>query len=287
MSSARRRRAAVLGCLAALSLLAANIQATAVAAAAARSAVAGAAGHTFFHPTVINNRFLPFVPGTKFVLEGRVDDSPHQVVLIVTDLVKVINGVRTLVLWDRDFSDGQLAEAELAFQAQDDGGRVWNFGEYPEEYEDGEFVGAPSTWIAGVDRARAGIHMLAKPRVGTPSYVQGYSPTIDFLDVAKVFRTGQRLCVGGRCYTGVLVIDEWSPLDPESGHQLKYYAPGVGNIKIGAAGGVAQEFLDLVSVSQLSAAGLAQARSAALRHHPRAYPFSEVYRSTPHAYKMH
>src|SRR5437016_14501051 len=97
MSSARRRRAAVLGCLAARSLPAATVQG---AAAAARSAVAGVAGHTFSHPTVINNRFLPFVPGTKFVLEGRVDDSPHQVVLIVTDLVKVINGVRTLVLWD-------------------------------------------------------------------------------------------------------------------------------------------------------------------------------------------
>jgi len=285
MSSVRCRRTAVLGSLAALALLATNVPAG--VAAAAPPVSAGASDQTFSHPTVIDNRFLPFVPGTKFVLDGRVDESPHQVVLIVTDLVKVINGVRTVVLWDRDFSDGQLAEAELAFQAQDDGGRVWNFGEYPEEYEDGQFVGAPSTWIDGVDGAQAGIHMLAEPRVGTPSYVQGYSPTIDFLDVAKVFKTDKRLCVGGRCYTGVLVIDEWSPLDPESGHQLKYYAPGVGNIKIGAAGGVQQEFLDLVSVSRLSEAGLAQARNAALQLDRRAYRFSEVYQSTPPAYQMH
>src|SRR5262249_53225532 len=157
--------------------------------------------------------------GTKFVLKGRVDGSPHEVVFIVTDLVKKINGVLTRVIWDRDFADGHLGEAELAFEAQDDRGRVWNFGEYPEEDENGRFVGAPSPWIPGVDRARAGIGMLAAPRVGTPSYLQGYSPTIDFLDEAKVVRTGQRLCVGGRCYSGVLVIDEWSPLDPESGHQ--------------------------------------------------------------------
>jgi hypothetical protein len=284
MSSARRRRAAVLGCLAALSLLGTNVPA-AVATAGAPSAGAGASDRTFSHPTVIDNRYLPLVPGTKFVLEGRVDDSPHQVVLVVTDLVKVINGVLTVVLWDRDFSDGELAEAELAFQAQDDGGTVWNFGEYPEEYEDGQFVGAPSTWIDGIDGAQAGIHMLAEPRVGRPSYVQGYSPTIDFFDVARVFKTDKRLCVGGQCYTGVLVIDEWSPLDPESGHQLKYYAPGVGNIKIAAAGGVQQEFLDLVSVSRLGEADLAQARSAALRLDRRAYRFSDVYRSTPPAYQ--
>jgi hypothetical protein len=285
MSSLRHRRIVVLGSLAALSLLAAAVPAAA-ATAAAPTVTAGGPDQAFTHSTVIDNRFLPFVPGTKFVLEGRVDDSPHRVVLVVTDLAKVINGVPTVVLWDRDYADGDLEEAELAFQAQDDGGTVWNLGEYPEEYEDGQFIGAPSTWIDGVDGARAGIHMLADPRVGTPSYVQGYSPTIDFLDVADVFKTDKRLCVGGRCYTGVLVIDEWSPLDPDSGHQLKYYAPGVGNIKIGAAGGLQQEFLDLVSVSRLSEADLAQARSAALQLDRRAYRFSEVYRSTPPVYQM-
>jgi hypothetical protein len=51
----------------------------------------------------------------------------------------------TVAVWDRDFQDGELVEEELSFFAQDDGGTVWNFGEYAEEYEDGEFVGAPNT----------------------------------------------------------------------------------------------------------------------------------------------
>jgi len=42
---------------------------------------------------------------------------PHQVVFTVTDLVRVINGVRTVVDWDRDINEGELEEAELAFQA--------------------------------------------------------------------------------------------------------------------------------------------------------------------------
>ena len=176
----RTRRAAAAGLAAtgSLCLLVAVVPAPAAVAAAA------VAGSGFHHSLRIDNRFLPFRPGTRYVFDGRVDDAPHRVVLVVTDLAKVVDGVRTAVLWDRDFDDGQLGEAELAFEAENDAGTVWNYGEYPEEYENGHFVGAPATWIPGVDRARAGINMLAHPRVGTPRYVQGSAPAIDFLDTA-------------------------------------------------------------------------------------------------------
>ena len=52
---------------------------------------------------------------------------------------------------------------ELAFFAQDAGGNVWNFGEYPEEYTGGQFTGAPDTWITGTGGAHGGLHMLARP----------------------------------------------------------------------------------------------------------------------------
>src|SRR5262245_34864373 len=125
----------------------------------------------FSNPTTINNRWFPLTPGTQLVLDGQVNASGgtalHRVIFTVTALTKVINGVRTLVIWDRDFNAGQLAEAELAFFAQDNAGNVWNLGEYPEEYEGGHFAGAPSTWIAGVAGAQGGIHMLASPHTGT------------------------------------------------------------------------------------------------------------------------
>ena len=97
----------------------------------------------------INNKWLPLVPGTQFVFQGQASQGggvlPHEVIFTVTDLTKVVNGVRTLVLWDRDFSEGELLEAELTFHAQDVNGNVWNLGEYPEEYEGGVLTGAPST----------------------------------------------------------------------------------------------------------------------------------------------
>ena len=60
---------------------------------------------------------------------------PHRFVMNVTDLTKVIGGVRSVVTWDLDYTDGELVEAELAFFAQDKEGNVWRMGEYPEEYD--------------------------------------------------------------------------------------------------------------------------------------------------------
>jgi len=45
-------------------------------------------------------------------------------------------------------------------------------GEYPEEYENGEFVVAP-TWVHGFQDARAGIAMQVEPQLNTPSYSEG------------------------------------------------------------------------------------------------------------------
>jgi len=238
--------------------------------------------NNFSNPTDIDNEWSPLVPGTQMVLEGVADDAPHSVVSTVTDLTKVINGVRTVVILETDLSEGEVVESELAFKAQDDDGNVWNLGEYPEEYEDGEFVGAPSTWIAGVEDAEAGLLMQGEPRLGTGYYLQGSVPSIDFLDCAKVFATGEQLCVPFSCYEDVLVTDERSPLEPSEGHQRKSYASGVGNIAIGTTGS-SGEVLELADIVQLSSGGLARANREALRMEKRAYKVSDVYGETPPA----
>ena len=236
----------------------------------------------FSDPTNIDNEWSPLVPGTQLVLEGVADDAPHSVVSTVTGLTKVINGVRTVVMLETDLSEGEVLEAELAFKAQDDDGNVWNLGEYPEEYEDGVFVGAPSTWIAGVADAEGGLLMQGEPHLGTGYYLQGSVPSIDFLDCAKVFATGEELCVPFSCYDNVLVTDERAPLEPPEGHQRKFYASGVGNIAVGATGS-SGEILELVDVVQMSSGALARADRQALRMEKRAYKVSDIYAETPPA----
>lgn len=241
----------------------------------------GAQRATFSAPARVDNQMFPLTPGTQYVYRGRVveggEAKPHSVIFTVTDVTKMVGGVRTVVAWDRDFLEGRLQEQELALFAQDDRGNLWNFGEYPEEYENGKLTGAPSTWIRGAGGAYGGIHMLARPSSGM-RYVEGRVPAIQFHDVSQVVRTGQATCVPAQCFRRVLVVDEWTP--GESGHQIKYYAPGVGLVRVGARGGDAQEFLSLTAVRHLDRATMARVRAGALAMDRRAYRISKIYRVT-------
>jgi hypothetical protein len=243
--------------------------------------------NNFDRSTQIDNPFMPMKPGMRFVYEGTTveDDGsllPHRVEIHVTDLTKVIGGIRTVVTWDLDYGDDQLVEAELAFFAQDNDGNVWRMGEYPEEYEDGELVAAPA-WIHGFEEARAGFMMKAEPQLGTPSYPQGWGPAVDWTDRGQIDQMGQETCVPVDCYENVLVIAESSASEPDA-HQLKYYAPRVGNVRVGwrGAGEKTQETLELVTFEQMGPEALAEVRAKALELEKSAYENSKnVYAHTP------
>src|SRR5512135_3166857 len=58
----------------------------------------------FTRSTRIDNPWLPLTPGTRFVYEGTsVEDDgktvPHRIIVNVTDLTKLIGGVRAVVTW--------------------------------------------------------------------------------------------------------------------------------------------------------------------------------------------
>lgn len=232
----------------------------------------------FSRPTEITNKWSPMRPGTRFVYDGTAveDDGktvPRRLVVTITDLVKTIGGIRTQVSYDLDYTEGEISEAELAFYAQDDDGNIWLFGEYPEEYDGKKFVKAPA-WLHGIQDARAGIMMKADPTPGTPSYSQGYGPAVNWTDRGQVYAAGQEVVAGARRYTDVLVIRETS-LEEEAvdAFQLKYYASGVGNIKVGwmGTGEKTKEMLDLTKVEQLDEQELAAVRAKALALEKSAY----------------
>jgi hypothetical protein len=207
------------------------------------------------------NRFFPLKPGYQSVRLGKVNRGSrrlaHRRVTTVTDVFKVIDGVRAVAILDQDFDGGQIAEQALDYLAVDRRGTVSYLGSYTEAYEGGQFVNANDGWLAGVKGAKPGIYMLAKPKVGAPAYTQedhpGSEPTI-----AKVVRTGVRKCVSFKCYSGVLVIEE-------GGSENKYFAPGVGGIKTEPKGGGEQETEELINLTQLRRRGLAELSNEALK----------------------
>jgi hypothetical protein len=302
MSRQRRARTTWLGALIVPAVLVAT---SAVAAAAGGGGSAKPAGSpagtaacgpvqvfdatTFPGIPAITNTFQPMAPGTQFLLDGVVVgkngvNHPHRIQTTVTDLTKVLDGVRTVVIHEQDIQDGQLQESELYFVSQDRSGAIWTFGEYPEEYSGGKLTGAPASWLSGVAGAHAGIAMQGSPQAGTPVYRQGFAPAVGFEDCASVFQTGQHVCNGTTCYDNVLITDEFAPNAQSSGHQRKYYAPGIGTVKVGAASGVDPETLTLTRASKLCAAAFAQIRQQAVDQDGRSSSVAKgVYGGTPAA----
>ena len=238
----------------------------------------------FSNPTTIDNEWWPLKPGTQYIYEGfTVEEGekiPHRIVFTVTDLTKVINGVRTVVVFDRDYRGDQLEEAELAFFAQDADGNVWHLGQYRETYDEMEFVGG-RMWVVGhLEGARAGIMMKAQPRLGTPSCSQGYAPPpFNWTDRARTYQMSQKTSTASGNYEDVLVTEEFNEEEPGAS-QLKYYARGVGNVRIGWKGkDEQQEEMELVKVVQLDSKALAEVRAQALELEKRA----NVYGTTPPA----
>jgi hypothetical protein len=241
--------------------------------------------HTRFNDsTDITNPFMPLQPGRRWITDGvTIEDGeriPHRITFTVTDLTKRIDGVVTRVVWIEDFSDGALVEKEIAFYAQDDDGTVWYFGEHPEEYEDGEFVAAP-TWIAGLDDARPGIKMFADPLSHTQTYYQGWGPAVDWNDYGRVDEVVQEDCVTFGCYKNVVRFAESSDGEPGI-YQLKSYAPDIGEIRVGWRGEAeSREELQLKSTATIRGSRLAKIRLQALEMEDHAYQISpKVYGQT-------
>ncbi len=94
-------------------------------------------------------------------------------------------------------------------------------------------------------------------------------------DYSQVDQVGQETCVPVDCYQNVVVIAE-SSLEEVNAFQLKYYAPGIGNVRVGWRGEDAtQEELELVEFVQLNPEDLAEIHDKALALEARAYEISQ------------
>jgi len=211
-------------------------------------------------PTDVN-RWLPMVPGIQSVRKGYVNVGgrriPHIRVTTITDVTKMIDGVRAVLVLDQDFDGEQLAEQAIDYLAEDVGGNVWYVGAYTEVYEGGQFLNAEDAWLAGVNGTPAGLYFPAKPKVGAPPFYQTKIPGGE-QSIAEVVKVDQETCVPFKCYTGVVVIQE-------GGSENKYWAPGVGGILTEPLSGGAQETEELVNITQLSAKALAELSAEVLK----------------------
>jgi hypothetical protein len=232
----------------------------------------------FDRSEIIDHAWWPLKPGMQWVYDGYTEEegkrTPHRIIFTVTDLVKVIGGVRSRVIFDTDISDGTMIEQELTYFAQDKEGNVWHLGQYREVFET-EFVGGRIWHVGNPPGSKAGIMMPADPKLGTPSFSEGYAPPpFNWTDRGRVYKTGQKTKVKAGSYDDVLVIEEFDAEHPKE-IQLKYYAKGVGNVRVGSRGDTsrANEVLELVRAVQLDESELAKVRAKAMELEKRGSMF--------------
>ena len=203
--------------------------------AAALAAAAAPAPADF--TTRIDNPYWPMKPGSRWVYRETDSEGARQrVVVTVTRRTKLIaNGVTARVVHDVVTEDGKPVEVTDDWYAQDRAGNIWYLGEDTTEYEDGRPVSKEGSFEAGVDGARAGLIMPARPRVGMryrQEHFEGHAE-----DRAKIVSLRERVKVPLRRYKRTLMTLETNPLEPKV-LEYKWYARGVGPVlEIGVSGG--------------------------------------------------
>ena len=189
-----------------------------------------------YHPDVIasdfvarvDNPYLPFIPGSKWVYEGDSDGEHERIVIRVTSRHKRVMGIEATVVRDSAYVEGQLAEDTFDWYAQDREGNVWYLGEDTAEYEEGKVVSRKGSWEAGVDGALAGIVMQAHPEVGMAYRQEYYAGEAE--DMGEVIAVGGSVEVPAGSFDDVVRTRDWTPIEPEVIEE-KSFAPGVGSIR--------------------------------------------------------
>ena len=193
--------------------------------------------------TRIDNPYWPMREGSRWVYRETDSEGARQrVVVTVTRKTKLIaNGVRARVVRDVVTEKGVPVEVTNDYYAQDRAGRIWYLGEATTEYEDGKPVSTEGSFEAGVDGARAGIIMPARPRPGLAYREEFYKGHAE--DKARIVSLREQAEVPFGHFTRVLMTRNTNPLEPKS-VEFKFYARGVGPVlAVGVSGGSDREEL--------------------------------------------
>ena len=177
--------------------------------------------------TKIDNRYMPIRAGSTWVYrETATDGTVQRIVVKATNQTKrIASGVTARVVRDTVTEKGKLVEDTFDWYAQDNRGNVWYLGEDTKEYKNGKVVSTEGSWEAGVDGARGGIVMPARPRAGRQYRQEFYAGQAE--DQATVVELGATSDTPAGQYADVLVTEDWTPLEPDIAER-KFYAPGIG-----------------------------------------------------------
>ena len=170
------------------------------------------------------NMYFILQPGFRLKLEHGKDGLT---VTVLTE-TKLVDGVRTRIVEEREIKDGVLVEVSRNYFAIDRTTHdVYYFGEDVDMYKNGKVSGHEGAWLSGVKGAKFGL-MIPGKATGGDKYYQENAPGIA-RDRAEIVSTSEDFKVPAGTFKNCLHTRESSEIEPAV--EDKWYAPNVGLIK--------------------------------------------------------
>ena len=170
------------------------------------------------------NDYFVLNPGHQMILEG--EDGKVQITVL--DKTKVVDGVTTRVIEEKEWEDGELVEISLNYFAMCEKTKdVFYFGEDVDYYKDGKVYKHDGAWLAG-GKNKPGLIMPGTPKEEM-KYYQEIAPGVA-MDRAEIVSVNETCKTPAGTFTKCLKIEEGSALNLLES-DIKYHAPGIGLIQ--------------------------------------------------------
>ena len=171
------------------------------------------------------NEYFVLDPGHQLVLEG----VGVRMQITVLNETKLINGVQTRVVEEREWAKGALQEVSRNYYAFCEQTKdILHFGEDVEVYENGKFVRNEGTWLAGSNGNRPGLVIPGSPKPGM-KYYQEIAPGVT-LNRGEVVSLTETCKTAAGTFVKCMKIKGTSGLDAKK-LEYKYYAPKIGLVR--------------------------------------------------------
>lgn len=182
--------------------------------------------------SVGENPYFILNPGYQLTLQGEEDGKKVVLLITVLDETRMVDGVQTRIVEERESHNGALVEVSRNYYALDPMTKdVYYFGEAVDIYKDDLVVGHEGAWQSGKNGAHFGMMMPGQPQLEQKFYQEVAPETA--MDRAEVESLNETLTTPGGTFTNCLKTKESTPLEPGI-KEYKMYAPDVGIILDGS-----------------------------------------------------
>jgi hypothetical protein len=125
------------------------------------------------------NSYFVLEPGYRVILGGQEDGKELELVMTVLNETKVVDGVETRVVEEKETEGGNLVEVSRNYFAicKPTNNAIY-FGEEVEMYKDGKIVSHEGAWLAGENGSQAGMIMPGKAEVGLKYYQEMHQESL-------------------------------------------------------------------------------------------------------------